>query len=141
MKDLKRLEVYKDTRGKNKGIWFTPLLAIEIVGWLNPQIRAYFNQIVLQELFKKRITLSEKQRELADIIVEKIGKPENYQFYAFLGFTLNEKIFGKSYKGIRDTATKEQFETMIKLIDFLCSAVRMEIIDDYDGVFGMIEKF
>ena len=120
--------------------WFTPLLAIDIVGWMDARIKVFFNQIVIKELFKKRISLSDEQRKLTDVIVKYLGQPEN-QFYSFLGYTLNCKIFGKHEIGIRDTATDQQFEDMLKLMKLLQSSIEIGFINSYQSIFDTIERF
>ena len=140
MADLKSFEVYKKTRGKYEGTWFSPLLALDIVGWLSPKMRLQFNKIVLQELYKKRITISNKQRELTDTIVKVLGKPEDANFYAILGYEINMRVFGKSYTGIRNEATDEQYEALIKLLSGLSFMIANGLVSSHYKLISIIKS-
>ncbi len=140
MADLKAFEVYKDTRGKHAGTWFSPLLALDIVGWLDAEIRYEFNKIVIKELFKHRITISEKQRQLTNLIVSYLGKPTYNNFYAILNHEINTYVFGTSYVGIRnDNVSEEQFNTLVKLIDTLLMFIKNYIITDHYTLISKIK--
>lgn len=139
IKELKELKLYKDTRGKFAGTWFTPLLAVDIVGWLDPEIKLYFNKIVMKELFKKRITVSDKIRTLTDKIVEKFGSQDSSYFMKF-NYLINQKVFGNNYQGIRDDATEEEFNKISKLIDTMLIYITEGIDSDVQCILNRISK-
>lgn len=137
--ELKQIGVYKKTRGKYEGTWFTPLLAVDIVGWLDPEIKLYFNKLIMKELFKKRITVSDKIRTLTDKIVEKFGSQDSSYFMRF-NYLINQKIFGNNYQGIRDDATEEQFNNICKLIDTMLIYINEGIDSNIQAVLNRINK-
>lgn len=116
IKELKELKLYKDTRGKYAGTWFTPLLAIDIVGWLDPEIRLYFNAIVMKELFKQRIQVSDAALAASTAIHNCIGKQEDVWWMQY-NYEINRKIIGQSYPGIRNEMTDDEYKVMLKLLD------------------------
>lgn len=116
IEQLKELQLYKKTRGKYEGTWFTPLLAIDIVGWLDPEIKLYFNKLVMQQLFVKRVEISDASLSTSDAIHNCIGKQEQL-FWLQYNFEINKKIIGDSYPGIRNTMTSEEYQKMLKLLD------------------------
>jgi len=70
----------------------------------------------MKELFKKRITVSDKIRTLTDKIVLVTGKQES-EYYAILNHKINKVVFNTSHTDIRNDATDEQFTLLNKLID------------------------
>ena len=140
MDDIKSFEIYKKTRGKNEGTWFTPLLALDIVGWLSPKIRLEFNDIVLKELYKKRIDISDLQTALTDAIIENLGKPTDSQFYSILGYEINQYVFNKSYIGIRNDADEEEFNRLTKLLNGLIFLIKNNIILSHVHLISKIKE-
>lgn len=114
--ELKEIGLYKKTKGKYEGTWFTPLLAIDIVGWLDASVRLQFNKIVMQQLFVKRVEISDASLSTSDAIHNCIGKQEQL-FWLQYNFEINKKIIGDSYPGIRNTMTSEEYQKMLKLLD------------------------
>ena len=136
---LKELHLYKDTRGKYAGTWFTPLLAIDIVGWLDPEIRLHFNAIVYEKLFESRIIISSGIRELTDKITSVFGS-QSEDYFTRLNVALNVKIFGRSEKDIRNTSTKEQYDKLEKLMKTLVIFLEQNIFDFADEVINKISR-
>jgi len=141
IKDLKPLGLYKETRktkNKEKGIWFTPLLAIDIVGWLDPEIKLHFNEIVLAELSKRRVIISDKIRELTDNMRDNWGDLDHY-VYSQLNMAINFRIFGKNYIGIRDNADRNQLDNIVKLINNLNTAIDLGMITTPTKLINLID--
>lgn len=139
IKQLKELHLYKDTRGKYKGTWFTPLLAIDIVGWLDPEIRLYFNALVYEKLFELRITISDKIRKLTDKIVERFGKQEAH-YYMMLNYHLNLKVYGSNHQDMRNESTKEEYDKMVKIIDKLVMMIEEDMFTTAASVINKIQS-
>jgi hypothetical protein len=136
---LKACGLYKNTRGKYAGTWFTPLLAIDIVGWLDPAIKLHFNKLILQELFKHRITISDKIRKLTDKIVERFGKQEAH-YYMMLNYHLNLKVYGSNHSDIRNESTKEEYDKMVKIIDKLVMMIEEEMFTTAESIINKIQS-
>lgn len=141
IKELKGLRLYKDTRGKYAGTWFTPLLAIDIVGWLDAEIRLNFNKIVMQQLFQYRIDMSNNIRKLTDLIVEKFGKQDSL-FFTKLNIDINKKVYGEHYPDIRNDidTDNENFKKVIKLINRIIGYIDDEIIEAIEDIPEIIKK-
>ena len=141
IKELKELKLYKDTRGKYAGTWFTPLLAIDIVGWLDAEIRLNFNQIVMQQLFQFRIDMSNNIRKLTDLIVEKFGKQDSL-FFTKLNIDINKKVYGEHYPNIRNDidSDNENFKKVSKLINKIIGYIDDGIIVDVEGIPELLKK-
>lgn len=141
IKELKELRLYKDTRGKYAGTWFAPLLAIDIVGWLDAEIRLNFNKIVMQQLFQYRIDMSNNIRKLTDLIVAKFGK-QDILFFTKLNIDINKKVYGEHYPDIRNDidTDNENFKKVIKLINRIIGYIDDEIIEAIEDIPEIIKK-
>lgn len=139
IKELKEIGLYKDTRGKNAGTWFTPLLALDIVGWLDPEIRLQFNKIVMKELFKTRIMISESNKIMTDAIQLSIGKQET-TFWSQVSYELNKKVIGESYPGIRNSIDGDEMKQMQRLMTKITMMAEEGMFEDREDVINSIKR-
>ncbi len=143
IKVLKKLGLYQYRSVKNKTgekMWCHQVLGVKIIGWLNPELDFEIYDIVAKELFKVRRTISEMQKKLSNVITENIERPKDRDFYSSLGFSINTKVYGKSFHGIRDLSDEEEYQKIIKLFSALIVMIESGVINSLSEVIKMIEK-
>lgn len=140
IKELKELKLAKTGGNRHsKTACFTPLLAIDIVGWLDPEIRLYFNAIVMKELFKQRVLISDAALATSDAIHNCIGKQENVWWMQY-NYEINRKIIGSSYPGIRNEMDDAEYKVMLKLLDRIQGMAEVSMFKSREDVIDYIRR-
>jgi hypothetical protein len=143
IKMLKKLNLYKYRSIKNKTgekMWAHPTLAIKLIGWLNPELDFEIYDIATRELFKTRIVISEMHKKLLSVSTEYLGKTSNQDFYQTLNHEINVRVYGKSFKGIRDLSDEAEYQKIIKLFSSLIIMIENNIVKSHNSLINLVSK-
>jgi hypothetical protein len=137
IKELKELDLYKKTRGKYEGTWFTPLLAIDIVGWLDPAIKLHFNKLIMQELFRHRIAVSDGIRSLTNSIVSTFGEQDK-DFYSDLNIVINKRVYGRHETDIRNQSSEEEYKELARIMKKVVMLIEEDVFSSVQEILSRI---
>lgn len=138
VKVLKGLRVWKTSgRGENKSVYSDPYIWVLLAMELNPLIYAKVVIWLTDKLIINRIIAGTEFLPMNRAITSIIQNPD-YQKYNRL---INEKIFGKHEKGIRDTATQEQLSNLSEMERSIIRMIEMEIIKTENQLLKFIKLF
>ena len=143
IKLLKKVDLYKYRSIKNKTgekMWAHPTLAIKLIGWLNPELDFEIYDIATRELFKTRIVISEMHKKLLSTSTEYLGKTSNQDFYQTLNHEINVRVYGKSFKGIRDLSDEAEYQRIIKLFSSLIIMIENNIVKSHNSLINLVSK-
>jgi hypothetical protein len=113
-------KVLKTKRGKGGGTWAHKHLAFKFAMWLSPEfelhvIKAYETGTQKKDQWNiKRVMAAANFTMMTDSIKEHLADNDSYA-YSTEADLLNMIVFGKSVKGIRDTATEAQLDAIAGL--------------------------
>lgn len=120
--DLKNCsKVLKRKRGKyDGGTYADELVALEFATWLSPEFKvkvykAYQNGTQHKQNWNIKRILASFNYKLMTKAIEQDHEQPQFFHYSNEAIMLNIIVFGKSEKGIRDTATEEQLDLLAKL--------------------------
>lgn len=125
LKILKGLGVWKTSgRGENKSTYSDPYIWVLLAMELNPLIYAKVVIWLTDKLIINRIIAGSEFLPMNRAIA-KIVQNADYPLYCRL---INEKVFGKHEKGIRDSATQEQLSHLSELERSIIQMIDMGIV-------------
>lgn len=137
-KVLKGLGVWKTSgRGENKSVYSDPYIWVLLAMELNPLIYAKVVIWLTDKLIINRIIAGTEFLPMNRAISSIIQNPD-YPRYNRL---INEKIFGKHEKGIRDTATQEQLSNLSEMERSIIRMIEMGIVKNETQLLKFIELF
>ncbi|WP_131724406.1 hypothetical protein [Chryseobacterium indologenes] len=138
VKVLKGLKVWKTGgRGENKSVYCDPYIWVLIAMELNPEIYADVVMWLTDKLIINRIIAGTEFLPMNRAISSIIQTPD-YPRYNRL---INEKIFGKHEKGIRDSATQDQLSNLSEMERSIIRMIEMKIVQNETQLLKFIELF
>ncbi|WP_172917907.1 hypothetical protein [Capnocytophaga canis] len=124
-KTLKKLGVWKTTgRGVNKTTFADPYIWVLLAMELNPLIYAKVVIWLTDSLIFNRILAGSEFAPMNRAIATIVKEP-NYPTYAR---EINNNVFGRHEKGIRDTATRTQLQRISDIEKFVTQAIEQKLI-------------
>lgn len=137
-KVMKKLGVWKTTgRGENKMVVANPYIWIALALELNPKIYAKVVVWLTDGLIVNRIEAATNYKPMTSAIKEIANKPN----YKDIAIAMNERVFGRHEKGIRNTASVEQLSLITKIEESIFQFIKMGAIDSEAGVFALIKRY
>lgn len=116
-------------------VWMSPLLFIKFAMWINPSFEVKVLRFVYDELIKNRHLAGDNYNKLTAQVVKFTDVD-----YPHLAKGLNYIVFGKHYKGIRDSATTEQLTALHLLEEKLAFAIQMGYITNFDNLISEMQR-
>lgn len=135
---LKGLKVWKTAgRGENKATYCDPYIWTLLAMELNPLIYAKVVIWLTDSLIFNRIEAGTEFIPMNKSINQIVPNP-NFQLYSTL---INEKVFGRHERGIRDTATKEQLSNISNIEKNIIQNIDMGILKNETQLIYIIKNF
>jgi len=135
-KVLKTLGVYKTTGAREtKQVMSNPYIWVLLAMELNPMIYAKVIIWLTDSLIFDRIEAGKSYSPMNDSIKKIIHNPEYYKY----AISINEKIFGKHYVGMRNDASSQELKKISKIEEFIISAIEMNMITSEEQIFKTIK--
>ncbi|MFK8301524.1 hypothetical protein ACI75Y_01325 [Capnocytophaga stomatis] len=138
IKTLKKLGVWKTTgRGVNKTTFADPYIWVLLAMELNPLIYAKVVIWLTDSLIFNRILAGSEFAPMNRAIATIVKEP-NYPTYAR---EINNNVFGRHEKGIRDTATRTQLQRISDIEKFVTQAIEQKLITSESQLLKVIENY
>lgn len=133
--DLKNA-LSRTVRGKyNGGTFMHPFLFIKFAMYLSPRFEYQVIKFVYDKLIENRHLAGDNYNKLTAQVVKFTDVD-----YSHLAKGLNYIVFGKHYKGIRDSATTEQLTALHLLEEKLAFAIQMGYITNFDNLISEMQR-
>lgn len=124
------------SRGANAGTWMHPLLFIDFAMWINPRFKYQVIKFVHDQLIQYRHEAGNRYKVLTNAAAQLPGV--NYRRIAK---GLNWIVFGRHESGtLRQTATKEQLNTLAEVQSKLAFAIDMGYIKTFEELITEMKK-
>ncbi|WP_392419883.1 hypothetical protein ACF3OE_10075 [Capnocytophaga canis] len=138
VKTLKGLKVWKTTgRGDNKSTYADPYIWVLLALELNPMIYADVVCWLTDSLIFNRILAGSEFAPMNRAIATIIEEPN----YALYSREINNKVFGRHEKGIRDTATRGQLQRISDIEKFVTQVIEQKLITSESQLLKVIENY
>ncbi|CEN33583.1 hypothetical protein [Capnocytophaga cynodegmi] len=138
IKTLKGLKVWKTTgRGENKSTYADPYIWVLLAMELNPLIYAKVVIWLTDSLIFNRILAGSEFAPMNRAIATIIEEPN----YALYSREINNKVFGRHEKGIRDTATRGQLQRISDIEKFVTQVIEQKLITSESQLLKVIENY
>lgn len=133
-KYLKQLGVWKTTRKNGVAdVFVDPYIWVYIALWLNPKIKSKVVIWLTDSLIFNRLEAKAQYRPMTKAIQKYLEpitpKKERQYLYANEANLINELVFGKKGKGLRDVATAKQLRDVETLERFNTYLLQNGVID------------
>lgn len=124
------------SRGANAGTWMHPLLFIDFAMWINPRFKYQVIKFVHDQLIQYRHEAGNRYKVLTNAAAQLPGV--NYRRIAN---GLNWIVFGRHESGtLRQSATKEQLNTLAEVQSKLAFAIDMGYIKTFEELITEMKK-
>lgn len=123
-------------KGKTKDeIWMHPYIFIDFAMWLNPRFKYNVIKFVYDQLIQERNVAGDNYKVLSSAG----SKLQGYD-YVEVAKALQWIVFGKTEKGLRQTANEAQLRELNELQMKLAFAIDMGMIETYADLISKMQK-
>jgi hypothetical protein len=137
VESFKKLQIWEmKGKGSERLVWVNPYIFVGIALEINPKLYAATVIWLTDSLIFDRKEAGGNYLPMNIAIDKKLGLSE-YWKYAIL---INEKIFGKHEKGIRNLASKEDLKKITKLEEIITMLINMEYVKSEYDLINAINK-
>ena len=138
IKVLKGLGVWKTTgRGENKATYADPYIWVLLAMELNPLIYAKVVMWLTDSLIFNRILAGSEFVPMNRAIASIIPNPE----YSLYCQEINNKVFGRHERGIRDTATDKELRLISDIEKFIIQLIEQGILTNEQQLLRVITNY
>lgn len=138
IKVLKGLSVWKTTgRGENKATYADPYIWVLLAMELNPLIYAKVVMWLTDSLIFNRILAGSEFVPMNRAIASIIPNPE----YSLYCREINNKVFGRHERGIRDTATDKELRLISDIEKFIIQLIEQGILTNEQQLLRVITNY
>ncbi len=140
IKVLKGLKVWKTSgKGENKSTFANPYIWVLLALELNPKIHAKVIMWLTDSLIFNRVLAGAEFLPMNRAIKEMMGDVSpNYPLYCRM---INEKVFGKHFSGIRNTASETELMMIVDIEKFIIQCIDLQIIRNENALLQVIERY
>ena len=137
-KVLKKLHLYRMVgRGENREVICNPYIWVLVAMEMNPILYAKVVGWVRDRLILRRIEASTLNRKLADALKNKFQNPE----YCRINIALNERVYGKHMRGIRNTSKEQGLISLNGLQEVMAYLTNHNIIHNQNELIQKIYEY
>ena len=138
IKVAKGLGVWKTTgRGVNKQVVADPYVWVLMAMEMNPMLYAKVVIWLTDTLIFDRIEAGTEFIPM-NAAIKKIVKKPNYPEYARL---INQKVFGKHIRGIRNLASAKQLKKIADIEKFVTNAIEIGLVDNEKKLINVLSSY
>ena len=122
-------EMGEDTKAyftTNTGIWMHPYLFARFVKWLEPNLKVKALKLAFDSTVTTRHNAGDNYKVLGQAL-KKLGNAD----FGEVAISINKIVFGKHFKGIRNTATPEQLVELSEVEAKLAYILDNELVKSY----------
>lgn len=137
-KVLKQLHLYRMVgRGENREVMCNPYIWVLVAMEMNPILYAKVVGWVTDGLILRRIEASTLNRKLADAIKNKFQDPD----YCRINIALNERVYGKHMRGIRNISKEQGLISLNGLQEVMAYLINNNIIHNQNELIQKIYEY